>query len=546
MIRRPLLVLAATAATLSLAATAAGGGTAKSILVFGIGADVTGFNTALACCSSFSAAEMGTTESTRGAFVQNQKGVWVKDIVTQASATKTTLSYTIRPNAYWYWGGRRLPVTYQDFVYTLQKLDDPSTLVASNAGYTNLDPTRFTHNGPRQVTFYWRNGAYANWQSLFSSIYPSQALAGEDFNTIWTTCICGNDGQPVSDGPFYLASYTKGQGAVLKANPYFYGRKPGLAEIDMKILPSADSEVQALRGGELDAIAPPFGDNLSQLRGQPGITFSQVPGYVFEHIEFRLGKGESNPLLRAPWLRRAIALAIDRKSIIQTVYGQLAGNERPMNNAIYYTAQPQYRPDFARWNFSPAKAVALLERHCTGGPSAPSVTNTAVWQCAGLPARFRYTTTAGVFPRITTEAIVKAELMAVGIDLIDDSRPSTLLFSPAGIPSGDFDIVELADITSGDPGDWYDVWRCGGAVNYTGYCSAKVSALLRRGNTELDPAKRAADFQAADKLLAADVPVIPLYQKPAVLIHKDDVLGMVANPGANGPVWNIEDWRWKK
>jgi ABC-type oligopeptide transport system substrate-binding subunit len=66
--------------------------------------------------------------------VQNEKGVWVRDIVTHASADSKGVSYTIRANAYWYWGGKKLPVTYKDFVYTLQKIDDPSSLVAGVAG----------------------------------------------------------------------------------------------------------------------------------------------------------------------------------------------------------------------------------------------------------------------------------------------------------------------------------------------------------------------------------------------------------------------------
>ena len=43
-----------------------------------------------------------------------------------------------------------------------------------------------------------------------------QALAGLDFNKIWTNCICGNDGKPISDGPFILTNYTNGQGSTFK------------------------------------------------------------------------------------------------------------------------------------------------------------------------------------------------------------------------------------------------------------------------------------------------------------------------------------------
>ena len=81
--------------------------------------------------------------------------------------------------------------------------------------------------------------------------------------------------------------------------------------------------------------------------------------------------------------------------------------------------------------------------------------------------------------------------------------------------------------------------------NWTGYCSHKVDALVKAGNAELDPTKRTADFQAADKILSDTVPVFPLYQRPTPLIYKSSLLGMVNNPSNLGPFWNIQDWHWK-
>jgi hypothetical protein len=118
---------------------------AKSVLVFGVEQDINGFNTALACCNQLIGGFMGFNEALHGAFNQNDKGVWFKDLVSAASATKTSLSYTIKPTASWYWGGKKSAVTYKDFVYTLQKIDDPASLVASRTGYSNLDTTNFTH-----------------------------------------------------------------------------------------------------------------------------------------------------------------------------------------------------------------------------------------------------------------------------------------------------------------------------------------------------------------------------------------------------------------
>ena len=70
---------------------------------------------------------------------------------------------------------------------------------------------------------------------------PSVLGAGIDIETI---------GKPVADGPFLLTNYTKGQGITLKRNPYWYGKKPGLAEVDFKIIEDTNTEVQAMRDGK--------------------------------------------------------------------------------------------------------------------------------------------------------------------------------------------------------------------------------------------------------------------------------------------------------
>jgi peptide/nickel transport system substrate-binding protein len=140
---------------------------------------------------------------------------------------------------------------------------------------------------------------------------------------------------------------------------------------------------------------------------------------------------------------------------------------------------------------------------------------------------------------------VKAQLKQIGIDITEYPRPANVIFGPNGIPGGDFDLAEFAFVTTGDPGDFYDTWRCGGDGNYMGYCNRTASKLMEAGNKELDPAKRTKLFQQANKLMSVDVPLVPLYQRPVPLIYKSGILGMKNNPGTAGPMWNIEDWKWK-
>jgi peptide/nickel transport system substrate-binding protein len=511
---------------------------AKDILVFGQEQDIVGFNTNLTCCNQFWAG-VQTVPIIRGAYNINNKLQYVKDLISTASATKTTLSYTIRPDANWNWGGKKSPVTYKDFVYTWQQLVNPANDVVGRDGYDQI--TGYTHKGQKQITFKWKK-PYAAWQLLFGGVYPSAALAGQDFNKIWTSCICGSDGKPVSDGPFMLTNYTKGQGSTLKKNPLFYGKKAKLNEIDFKIITDTNTEVQAMRGGEVDAINPTFGINLLPLKSTPGVTFNQVPGLFQEHIDIQFGK-QGQPLLRAPWMRQAIMMGIDRTSIIKTVYGDLAGNTAPLDSIVYYQSDAAYKPDFHKWNFNPTKALALLKKHCSGGPA--TVGGSGTWTCAGFPAKFRYTWTASNATRTTQEAIVKAQLKDIGVEIVDSALPANVVFGPTGIPSSNYDLANFAWVTSPDPAGFVPTWGCGGESNYMQYCNRAATRMLEASNSELNPTKRASLFAKADALFANDIPSIPMYSRPNPLIWKSGIVGMKNNASLTGFAWNAQDWRWK-
>jgi len=244
-------------------------------------------------------------------------------------------------------------------------------------------------------------------------------------------------------------------------------------------------------------------------------------------------------------MRRAIMMGIDRQSIIKTVYGELAGNTSPLNSILFYSTDAAYKPDFAKWNYAPAKALALLKAHCSGGPATADNNNNNYWTCSGFPAKFRYTWTASNATRTNQEAIIKAELRAIGIKVVDFSKPANVVFGPTGIPSGDYDLANFAWVTSPDPSGFVSIWGCGGESNYLNYCNRAATKLLEASNSELNPSKRVVDFQKADALMANDVPTVPMYQRPNPLVYKSDVVGMLNNPSNTGFAWNAEAWGWK-
>ncbi len=201
------------------------------------------------------------------------------------------------------------------------------------------------------------------------------------------------------------------------------------------------------------------------------------------------------------------------------------------------------QPDFARWTYDPTGALDLLRQHCTGGPSVPSA-GAPVWTCGGVQANVRFMYERTDPRRAIMYRMFGDELARVGIALGDDGLTTSQLFGANGITSADDDLFEFAWGFFG-PSGGTGVWSCHGSTNYLNYCNGKVTSLLQSGAKETNPRKSSADFRKADALLAADVPSIPLYDRPWPLVRADGLLG-TQDSALQVFTWNVEDWHWSK
>jgi len=139
----------------------------------------------------------------------------------------------------------------------------------------------------------------------------------------------------------------------------------------------------------------------------PGSRTNQIPGYYFEHLEFREGKGSSNPAAPgSPGCGRPSPSASTAHRSSRRLYGDLAGNTAPMNSMIYYSTQAAYKPVLLSVQLQPVEGARHPEEALLGwglrlpAPAAPG-------PVSGLPAKFRWTWTASNAVRTNTEAIVK-------------------------------------------------------------------------------------------------------------------------------------------
>jgi peptide/nickel transport system substrate-binding protein len=539
---------------------------AKKTVNFAMEQDAGGFNLANQDFTGAWAAYFGETPVIRGNYIINNKGKWVLDLASKVVATRKSLTINIRKDANWNWVGHKpFPVTAADYIYTWKQNVKPGNNVASTVGYDQI--TRAKTHGAKSVTFYWKK-PFADYKDLFGYIYPKKALAGQSFNTFWSDCVCGYpDKHPISDGPYYLSSWTPGAGLILKANNKWYGKKPAITTIVGKLYTDEASEINAMKAGEVDAIYPgqPI-TSMTDLLNKPGVKHSITPGFIQEHIDLEFGPAGSGQggthtangafLERKQWFDQALAMGLNRQPVINAVYAGTVPNNtiKPLNNPFYTIgklATAKKYQYFAPFNHKPAAAIKLLKKHgCTGGPSSPSNSNSKIWTCGGHKAEIGfYTTTAPARCNISMPAWIQQE-KAIGIQLDGKCYNAQPDFFTNLLPTGFFDLGEYAFSGSPDPSGWDAIYQCVGKTtggqNYKNFCNKKADKLMKKGDSELNATKRTADYEAAAKIVSQNVAIIPLYARPSILFWNSKLKGFSNgnNPTNAGPLWDAQTWKW--
>jgi peptide/nickel transport system substrate-binding protein len=141
---------------------------------------------------------------------------------------------------------------------------------------------------------------------------------------------------------------------------------------------------------------------------------------------------------------------------------------------------------------------------------------------------------------------------AIGIKLDTHCYNAQPDFFTNLLPTGKFDLAEYAFTGGPDPSGWDAIYQCVnapknlGGQNYKNYCNKKVDKLIRKGDSELNPVKRTADYQAAAKIVSNQVAIIPLYARPSFLFYNSKIKGMTTsnNPTSEGPLWTAQSWKW--
>jgi len=476
---------------------------------------------------------MFQTPVIRGAFLFTPKFTYKPDLISKfkLQTRPQRVTYTIRKNAKWSDG---VPVTGKDFRFTWQQTQNPKYKEHIDPlGYEDIRSV--TGNGKTVKITFKRN--FAAWRGLFNYVLPQHALQGTDMLTVWNDCICNpkKGNAPIGNGPFLITRFDRGSGITLTRNPRgWYGKRAKLDSIVFRFITNTNSEIQAIRSGEVDAIYPQPQLALADLRSQAGLRVVSHVGLQYEHIEIQQG-AKGNPLAKQLWLRQALMQSVNRAAAARALYGNLNPSVGPLQSLVRLKGEKGYSNDFGKWNYNTTKVANTMRAHnCSKGGDG-------IYRCGGTKVSFDFASTTGNALRALAFTIFQDQAQKAGIEFRNGFVPAGTLFG-SKLPAHDFDLAMFTYLVTVDPHYNVSTLSCGNPGNYTEYCNRTATNLLARSDRELNNAKRLALIKRVGKIVANDIPMIPLFQRPTYLVYKTSVKGMVDNASSQGPSFNAENW----
>ena len=439
-----------------------------------------------------------------------------------ATEPQQVVTYRINPRATWYDG---TPVTVADFEAQWRALNgtDPAFKVVSTQGYDKIDSVAAGAD-EREVVVTFKED-YVDWRGLFSGLYPASTNRDPTvFNEGW------QDGPLTTAGPFKFESLDRtAQTITLVRNERWWGDVPKLDRIIYRVV-DPDAQIDALANGEIDFIdVGPDVNKLRRAQTTPGIELRRAAGPNYRHITIN-GTSE---VLGDVQVRRALALAIDRETIVRALLGPLDVPAETLDNHIFMTNQRGYRDNTGDLGtHDPQRAETLLDE--------------AGWERSG-PVRvkdgkelaIRFVIPSQVATSEQEAELVQGMLAEVGIRVDIEVVPVGDFFENYITP-GNFDLAAFswlgtvfpisskrslyAQPTVGEDGE-LQVQQ-----NYARVGSEEIDRLFAEATSEFDEARAAELGNRIDALIWQEVHSLTLYQRPEIVATRADL----ANFGAFG------------
>jgi peptide/nickel transport system substrate-binding protein len=433
-----------------------------------------------------------------------------------------SVRYALRPGVTWHDGH---PFTAADVAFTWRAVGDPAFIAESKDGCEDIAAIETPDD--LTVICHYRRVDPAFAATLFTfGILPRHRLEGVDLNT------APYNERPIGTGPFMVKRFKRGQYVLTERNPNYWrrdadGRRlPYIDRMIFRIIPNSNTLMTQIKAGELDLVVQTPYDQAKQMkRGAGDVVLERAPMLSWQHLDFNF----RNETLRDRVVRRAIAHAIDRGALVRAL-----GGFPVAITSVVAPVFPFHDPDTPDYPHDPALANRMLDAAGYG------LETDGVRAKAGRRLSYRFLVQAGRGDDELVQQVIIAQLKVIGVEAWSDNKTG-VAYRQARY-KGLFDLNYGGWVTGATP-LYSKFFSTRGANNALGYSNPELDDVLGAMERSLDPAtvKRAA-FEM-QRILALDLPTIPLTSNQAVIARRASLRNFRSNPTNMTPFVDSSAWR---
>jgi peptide/nickel transport system substrate-binding protein len=305
---------------------------------------------------------------------------------------------------------------------------------------------------------------------------------------------------PVGTGPFKFVKWVKDDQIILERNDAYWGEKAKVDKIILKSIPEPSARLMALQSGTVDIADDLDPDSVMLVKKNPRLAVIERPSINVGYLALNTEK----PLLKDARVRRAISHAIDKETLVKTIFQGLAvPAKNPFAPSIW-----GFNDAIKDYEYNPEKAKALL--HEAGFDRNAEI---ELW---AMPVSRAY------MPEpVKTAELIQAYLGAVGVKAKIVRHDWGTYLSKTS--NGEHDMCMLGWLGgNADPDNFLygllsaDTAKTPGAANVAIWKNAEFTELCLKAQKIFDKAERAKIYEKAQEIFHADAPWVPLAHSTVV------------------------------
>jgi peptide/nickel transport system substrate-binding protein len=399
-------------------------------------------------------------------------------------------------------------LTAADVKYTYESVLDQSFNSPLRAFYLSVDKVDATDKNTVTFTLKAPFAPFLSYMDL--SILPMAAAQklGTDFGS-----------KPVGTGPFKVDNWATGDSIDFSANDMFFGGRPNLDRVRVKVVPDNSARVVGLESGDLDFVQSPLSpQDVARIQSAAKLKVDRTPAAGYTYVNLNC----ADPILADKKVRQALSHLVNKQQIIDTIY---KGIGKPASGPIV-PGMWAYSADIPSYDYSPDTAKALLDE--AGWTAGADGVRTKDGQRLSLTVR----THSEDPDRKQLIQVLQSEFQKVGIEATTDAVEFPAFFQD--VQNGKYQVGVIGWLNLSDPDRaTFRQFTVDGAANYGKYKNDQVDKLLKDARTTLDQTKAKVLYADAVKQIVDDAPYIFVQFQEYIAMYTPKLQSYLVNPVAN-------------